>query len=103
MATQLLTVKDLANRWQKDPVSIRRYIQDGIITPCAGVPGTMFRPDYIERLEGVEINPMSSLERKKLLKQIEELKFQNNQLKAVMSNILAESSKVIQFEGIKNA
>lgn len=94
---KLISIKELAIRWGKDEGTIRRYIREGIITPCTGVPGLMFHPELIEKLEGVNINPMSPIERRNLLRQIDSLKIQNENLKKVLGNILSESSKVINL------
>ena len=45
MDVKLLSVKDLSIRWQKDEGTIRRYIKEGILSPCNGVPGMMFHPN----------------------------------------------------------
>lgn len=92
---KLLSVKNLADRWGKDESSIRRYIKEGILTPCKGVPGMMFHPTYIEKLEGVTLDRFSPLEKRKLQKDLEELKKQNDEFKRILSNILSESSKLI--------
>ncbi|MBY0756497.1 histidine kinase [Clostridium sardiniense] len=63
---RLLTVKDLASRWQKTELTIRRYVSEGVLTPCKGVPGVMFAPSYIRELEGVKLDKMSPTERKRL-------------------------------------
>ena len=43
----LLTVKDLAKRWQRDEKSIRKYVTEGTVKTCKGVPGVMFHPKHI--------------------------------------------------------
>lgn len=55
----------------------------------------MFHPEVVEKLEGVNINPMSPIERRNLINQIELLKRENESLKKVLGNILSESSKVV--------
>lgn len=92
---KLISVKVLAARWGKDEGTIRRYISEGTLTPCAGVPGCMFHPNYIADLEGVEIERFSPLEKRRLERENEELKMQYETVKKVLANILAESSKVI--------
>lgn len=94
---KLISIKELALRWGKDEGTVRRYIKEGILTPCAGVPGIMFHPEIIEKLEGVNINPMSPIERRNLLRKIKCLEKQNEELKNVLGNILSESSKVISL------
>lgn len=93
----LLTVKDLAKRWKTNDTSIRRYVADGILTPCKGVPGVKFHPKYISELEGVEIERFSPLEKRRLERENEELKNKYESVKRILSLILAESSKVINL------
>lgn len=92
---QLISLKRLAYRWDRDEGTIRRYVKDGVISPCVGVPGMMFHPKVVEKLEGVNIEPMSPIERKNLINKIELLKKENERLKKVLGNILSESSKVV--------
>lgn len=92
---KLLTVKNLANRWSKDEGTIRRYIAEGTLTPCEGVPGVMFHPKYISELEGVEVERFSPLEKRRLERENEELRAKYDNLKKVLTNMLAEASKVI--------
>lgn len=94
---KLLSVKDLARRWGKDESTIRRYISENVITPCSGVPGTMFHPKYISELEGVELERFSPLEKRRLERENAELKEMYENIKQVLANILAESSKVIKL------
>lgn len=97
MEKRLLSVNELAERWGKTPSTIRSYVADGIITPCKGIPGTVFNIEYISSLEGVEHNLMSPWERRRLEKEIRELEYKYNSLKSVLANILTESSKVINL------
>lgn len=92
---KLLSVKDLSKRWGKDEGTVRRYISEGIITPCNGVPGIMFHPIYISKLEGIELERFSPLEKRRLERENEELRLKYENVKKILSSILAESSKVI--------
>ena len=94
---QLLTVSDLAERWRVNEASIRRYVADGVITPCKGVPGVRFHPKYIEELEGVELERFSPLEKKRLEIELEDYKSKYESVKNVLATILSESSKVINL------
>lgn len=95
MNEKLLTVRDLAERWQKTELTIRRYVADGILTPCKGVPGTMFAPSYIAKLEGVELERVSPLEKRRLENERDMYKKRYEELINILTNILSESSKVI--------
>ncbi|MZI79420.1 histidine kinase [Clostridium butyricum] len=80
----LLTVNDLAKKWQKDERTIRKYIADGTITACKGVPGVMFHPKYIAELEGIEFEKFTQLERKKMQNDNNALKKENEELKSLL-------------------
>lgn len=96
---KLLSVKDLADRWQKDEGTIRRYTREGILTPCKGVPGMMFAPSYIAELEGVELERFSPIEKKRLETDRDVYKMKYEELKSILSNILSESAKFINKLG----
>lgn len=95
----LLTVKDLAARWQCSERAVREYISDGTITPCKGVPGVKFHPNHISKLEGVEIERFSPLERKRMQREIDELReivrLQSEQLRKVAA-LGTESMGILQ-------
>lgn len=95
MDEKLFTVKDLAERWQKDEGTIRRYVREGILTPCKGVPGMMFSPAYIAKLEGIELERFSPVEKKKIERERDAWKFKYDELSSVLANILGEASKII--------
>lgn len=96
---RLLSVKDLAIRWKKDEGTIRRYVAEKTITPCKNVPGMMFHPSYIAKLEGVELDKFSPLERRKMQQRIEDLetivKLQSEQLRKV-AMLGTESMNLLQ-------
>lgn len=92
---KLLTQKDLAERWQLSVKAIERCRGEGVITPVKGVPGIRFSPTEIEALEGVAPSRFSPLERKKMEREIEALKVENQLLKQITGNILSEASKII--------
>ena len=77
---KLLTKKDLAERWQVTTVTIDRWVNDGVISPVKGIPSVRFNLETILKLEGTEISKLSPLERKRLLKEIEELKREKEEL-----------------------
>jgi hypothetical protein len=92
---RLLTQKDLAERWQVTVQSIENCRKEGFITPVKGVPGIRFNPEQIAALEIVKLEKFSPLERRKLERENEELKKDNERLKGIVANILVESSKLI--------
>lgn len=97
MNYKLLTVKDLAERWQKDEGTIRRYVKEGVLSPCEGVPGMMFSPAYISKLEGTELERFSPLERKRLENERDMYEKKYEDMKVIITNVLIEVSKVINI------
>lgn len=97
MLDKLLTKKDLAEKWQVTPQTIDNYIADGVITPIKNIPSIRFNPQYIAELEGVKLEKFSPMERRRLEIQLEEVTKERDYLRQVLSNILSESSKVINL------
>lgn len=99
MEDMLLTVKDLSIKWQKDEKTIRKYIEDGVVKTCKGIPGIRFHPKHISELEGIELDRFSPLERRKMQQRIDELeaivKLQNEQLRKI-AMLGTESLAVLQ-------
>ncbi|GAA0774402.1 hypothetical protein GCM10008908_24180 [Clostridium subterminale] len=96
---KLLSVKDLSRRWQKDEKSIRKYVSEGVVKTCKGVPGVMFHPKHIAELEGVGLDKFSPLERRRMQQRIEDLetivKLQTEQLRKV-AMLGTESMNLLQ-------
>ena len=95
MADKLFTQQDIAKRWQVSVRAIENWRKDGTIQPSKGIPVIRFTEQHILELEGVKLDRMSPLERKKLELKIETLQLENQKLKEIISNILFEASKVI--------
>ena len=91
----VLTQKELAERWGLTPKAITDYRNAGILQTIKGLPVIRFSLEYIQELEGTTLERFSPLERKKMEMRSEELKTENEKLKGILGNILAESSKVI--------
>lgn len=77
MKEKLLSQKDLAERWQVSVRTIENMRKEGTITPCKNVPGIRFTEQHILELEGVKLDKLSPLERKRLEHEIERLKVEN--------------------------
>lgn len=102
---KLLTKKDLAERWQVSITTINRWVDDKVITPVKGIPSIRFNPYHILELEGVKIDRLSPLERKKLEKEIQELKDritelekENTEMQEYIRHVFTGASR---FIGIK--
>jgi len=81
---ELLTREELAKRWNfKSVRAIEALEQNGTLkrVPAISVPRYSLR--QIEELEnaGLDLNPLSPVERKRLTKKIEALEIENQELK----------------------
>jgi DNA gyrase/topoisomerase IV subunit A len=94
---KLLTKKNLAERWQVSEKAIDNWRKEGVITPCSGIPSVRFNEQHILELEGIKLERFSPLEKKKLERENEELRLENEKLKGILANILVETSKIINL------
>ncbi len=94
---KLFTQQDLAKRWQVTVKTIENYRLDGIITPVRGLTAIRFTPEHIAEVEGVKLERFSPLERRKMEKEIAELRKQNELLREILGNVLTETSKIINL------
>lgn len=99
---KLLTQKDVAERWQLSVKCIEDYRKQGILVPVKGIPAIRFTLQYILELEGVKLDRMSPIERKKLERENAELYEENSKLKGIIANVLAETSKIVNFHRTEN-
>ena len=93
----VLTKQELADRWGVSQKTIDEYRKEGILSEIK-IPAIRFPIAYIEELEGVKLTRFSPLEREKMEKELirlKELERENKELRAILSNILSVSSKVI--------
>ncbi|AWB31560.1 histidine kinase [Clostridium botulinum] len=97
MDNKLLTQKDLAEKWQVSIKAIETYRQQGIITPIEGLPSIRFNPQDIAKLEGTKLERFSPLERRRMEREIENLKQENEKLKGILSKVLSDVSEVINL------
>ena len=94
---KLLTIKDLAERWQVSESCIRNYLKDGTLKECKGIPSIRFSLQYILKLEGVELDKYSPLEYKRLENEYRSLKEENKELKELLREYQCISSKSLSF------
>lgn len=94
---KLLTKKDLAERWQVTEQSIDNWRKEGLISNCKGVPAVRFSPQHIAELEGVKLEKFSPLEKRRLERENEELKIQNERLKEIISKVLMNVSEAVNY------
>ncbi|PIH05219.1 histidine kinase [Clostridium combesii] len=97
MDNKLLTQKDLAERWQVSIKAIETYRQQGIITPVESLPSIRFNLQHIAELEGTKLERFSPLERRRMEREMESLKQENEKLKGILSKVLSDVSEVINL------
>ena len=95
MDDRLLTQKDLAERWGVTEESIRNWRNEGIIQQVKGIPVIRFTMQHILELEGVKLEQFSPLLKRRMEREMEELKEENQKLKKILGNVLKETSQVI--------
>jgi predicted site-specific integrase-resolvase len=99
LADKLLTKKDLCERWQVTPRAIDQWVRDGRLTPCQKVPGDMrFSISYIDELEGVKMNKLSPLERRRMEKEIEELTVRLEKAEGALARAQSIITEAIYFQ-----
>jgi len=94
---KLLTQQDLAERWQVTTTTIRDYRLQGIISPVKGIPAIRFTEQHIAELEGIDLKKVSPLQVRRLERELDEVKAENEKLKGIISNVLSETSKIINM------
>ncbi|NEZ46526.1 histidine kinase [Clostridium niameyense] len=97
MNNKLLTQKDLAQRWQMSVKSIEEYRKAGIIPVVEGIPAIRFNLQTIMELEGTKLERFSPLERKRMERELELLKQENEKLRSVLSKALSELAPVMML------
>ena len=94
---QLLTQKDLAERWQMSVKSIEEYRKAGIIPTVEGIPAIRFNLQTILELEGTKLERFSPLERRRMEMELDEVKEENQKLKDILSNVLSNLAPIISL------
>jgi DNA-binding XRE family transcriptional regulator len=100
MYDKLLTKKDLAKRWQVSEQTINSYLTDGLIKPVKGIPSIRFNLQYIEKLEGIELDEHSPFEFRRLKRELEEVKQERDFLRKVVDemNLVTAKAMVAQAQ-----
>lgn len=94
MEEVFLTKKELAARWKCTTQAIDDRVRDGIIRPVRSLPGVKFRKADVLKLEEDPMDPLSPLERRRLLREIERL---NKELASVRSQMMKISVISAEF------
>ncbi len=95
---QLLTKKDLAEKWQVSMPTIDNYISDGIITPIKNIPSIRFNPQYIAELEGVKLEKHSPLEWRRMERALEHWKVRAERAEMALRKINITTTEAIICE-----
>ena len=92
----VLTKAELADRWNVDTRTIDKWEQNKIIQRIQGIPAPRYSIEDIQQIEETKnLNQFSPLERRRLELELEKVKAENEKLRAVLSNILSESAKIV--------
>jgi transcriptional antiterminator len=94
---RFITKKQLADILQVTERSIDNWIKDKIITPVKGLPVIRFSPKYIAELQGVQLTEFSPLERRKLLKELEEVTRERDKLRSDIAKINSISTESLLY------
>lgn len=97
MDHKLLTKKDLAERWQVSEETIDRYRKEGIITPINALPAVRFNLEHIMELEGTKLERFSPLEKRRLERELQSMKTENEKMQRALAEILNTSAEVNAF------
>lgn len=73
MSEHILTTKQLAERWECSEQAIRELISSRKIKPLENLPKYRFSVSYIEEIEKAQCDPLSAVEKRRLLNKIEGL------------------------------
>lgn len=96
----VLTRKELAARWKVAERTIIDWENQKVLSRCKGIPKPMYALQHVMELEGVTLDKMSPLERRRLERQIAELQQENNRMKVVLAKIQHDAT-IANFELMK--
>lgn len=82
----LISREELAQRWDITTRTVINYEQEGVITRIPGIPAPRYNMQEILKLEGAELNPLSPMERRRLEKEIEQVKKERDLYKSKVEN-----------------
>lgn len=91
---KLLTQQDVAERWQVTVDTVTNYRKEGILQPCKNIPTIRFTEQHILALEGIRLDRLSPLERKRLEVENKQLKNDNERLRRTLTTIIVEANKI---------
>lgn len=94
----VLTVAELAKRWQCSESAIRSMVSTRNLKTVHDAPGVRFLVKYIEEREaiGLELDPLSPFERRRLEKENQSLRERVGALEDILKKIRVETAVVIR-------
>lgn len=91
---QYLTVEDLAKMWKVTDRTIRKYIENGSLTPCNLPMGIIrFHPAYIAEFDSPEIKKHSEFEFRTLERENAKLRKEKEELQNIIRELQVISAK----------
>ena len=94
MSLQVLTTKQLSERWECSEQAIRDRVEAGTLKPLKNLPRHRFSVSYIEEIENSQCDPLSPMEKRKLLNRIkgleEKLEYKEKIISSIESLILVK-------------
>lgn len=99
MDRTLISRSALAERWDLDSNTIYKYEKEGIITRNPNIPVPRYSLEEIIGIESFDKNPTSPYERKRLNKEIRDLKEENKLLREMLlkfSNLGVEGFNILK-------
>ena len=94
----VLTVAELADRWQCSENAIRTKVNSRKLKIIPDAPGQKFLLSYIEQLEelGMDTDPLSPFERRRLEKERDSWKIKAENLENILKKIRIDTAVVIR-------
>ncbi len=93
---KLYTQQDLAEKWGVSIGAIEKWRREGVLQPAKGIPAIRFTPEHVAELEGVERSPVSPLRLKRLERELEGLRKENEELRGILARIMAEGARIFE-------
>lgn len=95
----VLTVAELADRWQCSENAIRTKVNSRKLKIIPDAPGQKFLLSYIEQLEelGMDTDPLSPFERRRLEKERDSWKIKAENLENILKKIRIDTAVVIRW------
>ena len=95
MEERLFTKQELASRWQVTPRTIENWTKEGIVSPVKNLPVMRFSEKHILEVEGTKMEATSPIRVRRLERELESVKKENEELRNILLGIAKETSKLI--------